>query len=262
MKITKLNSSCLMTALGLAVFLTTSSVQAQNIVWGSAQTLTGDSNLVDATTTPGATYFDALLTNPSATTLAVDGVTFNASGGGQTDGTISFAYTSGTGSAISSTNPNGDVNGFGEFSTASPSSAAFAALLNTGGNFGSASGSGSAGTVTISGLTSGANYDVEELSYVLGFTGAVTLSGTTPVTVSNDIGGNLGVGQFAIGTFTATGSTETFNWTGAANQGFPMLGNINVEEITAAPEPSTYALMLGGLALLVIQLRRRRHLPS
>src|SRR5882757_5934506 len=71
--------------------------------WAHAQGITGNSNLINALTTPGATTFDAFLTNSTAgTPLTVDGVTFNISNTGspdaltQSDGLISYTVTSGT----------------------------------------------------------------------------------------------------------------------------------------------------------------------
>jgi hypothetical protein len=61
--------------------------------------------------------------------------------------------------------------------------------------------------------------------------------------------------QFAIGTFTATATTETFSVTGApTSNGAGFLNDIVVRE---TPEPSTWAMMLGGLALLGFCVRRR-----
>src|SRR5580658_7873928 len=74
-------------------------VRAQNIVWGAAAGITGDSNLA----TNGA-YFDAFLPNTSANVigagaLTVDGIRFNVATSNSsttgTDGKITFVVTSG-----------------------------------------------------------------------------------------------------------------------------------------------------------------------
>jgi len=59
MKIAKLKP--LSAALGLAAFLATSSTHAQDVIFGSAQTITGDANLIDAADTAGAINIDAIL---------------------------------------------------------------------------------------------------------------------------------------------------------------------------------------------------------
>jgi len=253
-------------ATALAALLAVSSTYAQDVTFGSAQTITGDANLIDAATLPGSVYVDAILPNgnynspignngsgnASPTSLTVDGVTFNAltpSSTSVSDATFSFAASSGTFHSYGNNSP---------FSTASPSSAAFAAVMNAGGLY-MFSGSTGAGVLTISSaaLITGHTYDLQIFDY--SGVGGVE---STVFTSANSVSLADQVGQFTTGTFTATGANETINFTqDALNVGSgytPVIGAISLFDITAVPEPSTYALMMGGMLLLVPGLRNRR----
>jgi len=221
-----------LTTIGRAALLTwlmagaASLASAQDITWGPATGITGDVNLVQDV------YYDAFLPNTSVATLTVDGLTFNAgslvSSASTSDGLITATVTSGTLNIYSGTS----------FPTAAPSSAAFAAVMNAGGIY--QNGGAGAGTVTISGLTAGQNYEVQVFNYVSdGDAGLTTLSGTTSVTLGNLPGaaGPNTYGEFATGTFTASSDTETFNWTGAGS-GYTVLGAIYVANIPAGVPPT------------------------
>ena len=214
--------------LALAVVIMGHTAAAQNIAWGPATGITGDANLQT-----GGTYYDALLPNTSASSaLTADGITFNVdstvSGTGAGDGIISYQVTSGS------------LNNyeFTTFPTTAPSSQAFSNVMTDGGTY-EAGGAG-AGTVTISGLTAGQKYSVQVFNYANDSdAGLTTLSGSTPVTLGNlpGAGGPNTYGEFSTGTFTATGSTETFNWNGAGS-GFTVLGAISVCSIAANQRPT------------------------
>ncbi len=207
---------------------------AQNIAWGPATGITGDANLA----TSGA-YVDAFIPNYNlGSPLAADGITFNI------DGTAAApAYTSEDDTFnIELTVTSGTLNNYNStaFPSTAPSSTAFAAIMNAGGTY-QANGAG-AGTVTLYGLTSGQNYTVQVFNYANdGDAGLTTLSGTTPVTLSNLAGaaGANTYGEFATGTFTASSSTETFNWNGAGSS-YTVLGAIYLS-VTALNQPPTVA---------------------
>jgi hypothetical protein len=201
---------------------------SQNINWGPATGITGDANLSVA-----GTYFDAFIPNTAlGSPLTFDGVTFNVDNMGSStstsDGIITCSVTSGT---------LNDYNG-NSFPSGSPSSPAFAAIMNAGGIY--ENGGAGAGTVTISNLTPGVNYSVQVFNYANdGDPGATALSGSTSVTLTNlpNASGPGTFGQFATGTFTAGGSTETFNWNGAGSA-YTVLGAISVRSIPANLPPT------------------------
>jgi hypothetical protein len=65
---------------------------------------------------------------------------------------------------------------------------------------------------------------------------------------------------YAIGTFTATASTFTFDYGPAVvtnNSGAGFVNDLVVRDLGAAPEPSTYTMMLAGGIGLLFLLRRR-----
>lgn len=64
-----------------------------------------------------------------------------------------------------------------------------------------------------------------------------------------------GVGEYVIGTFTATGTTEVIDITAGS---VPQINAFEVRDITAAaPEPTSVALIgLGALVLLFVNRRR------
>jgi lysophospholipase L1-like esterase len=196
---------------------------AQNIAWGAATGIIGDVNLA----TMGA-YFDALMPNSSiSSAVVVDGVPFNpATGMGGNifgDGKISY---SGSG-IINFGWPN-------SFPVSATASAGFAALMDDGGIF--QNGGAGSGTVTLSGLLSGHSYEVQVFNYAPdGDSGLTTLSGSTPVTLSNlpGVGGVNTYGEFATGTFTANTPGEIFNWNGDGSS-YTVIGAISVRDVTAA----------------------------
>jgi hypothetical protein len=143
--------------------------------------------------------------------------------------------------------PSGDIaltlgNSF-QYGSFNSSSADYNTLMNENGNNG--------GTATLSGLTAGATYQVEFWSATVGFSATTTLDGTTTL--------NSGTGQFVLGTFTATGNTETFTYTGGNGDG-SRVSAVQLRQLTTVAEPSTAMLAsLGAVGLLAAcRLRRRR----
>ncbi len=203
----------------------------QDIAWGPATGITGDANLAT-----GGTYVDAFIPNSArygSAALVADGITFNTdlalSSNSEDDGyDISLIVTSGS------------VNNYsgGTFPSTAPSSAAFAAVMNAGGVY--QNGGAGAGTVTLYGLNPGQNYSVQVFNYVSdGDAGLTTLSGSTPVTLGNlpGAGGPNTYGEFSTGTFTASGTEETFDWTGAGS-GYTVLGAISLCSIPSNLPPT------------------------
>ena len=118
-------------------------------------------------------------------------------------------------------------------------------------------------TLSLGGLTSGQQYQfqwwlnnskrVDAPNASLFFTTA----GNNPYTVglnANTTDSIGGLGQYAIGTFTANSSTFNINFNGTDGSNDPM---INAFQLRAIPEPSTYVLLgLGALGLVVAHRRR------
>ena len=224
-------------ALGLLVFSTT--VHAQSIVWGSAQDMAGDTDVI----VPTGSLIDAATFFGSAVT--VNSVTFNplTSNGG------SYSDASGN---ISITTPSGGAGPYTTaFSTSSPSSTNYSNLTSVIGYT-----VGNTGQVTLSGLTNGNTYQVEVWSYWTSTAtgGSTTFTGTTPVNLLSTNG------QYALGTFTASGTTETFGYAVNASDNHAVINAVTVFETSGSPsvpEPSTYALLgLGVFALIMLQKRK------
>jgi len=220
------------------------SAQAQNILWGSAQTMTGTNDVFNPT---GSTLLDAITFNGSA--LTINGVTFNpanTSGNSHADGTGIITVT------------NGDSTGaFGaSFTTTAPSSASYSSLLNAG-TFGEFTSANSSDLVTLGSVTSpltiGDSYDVEAWSYYTGDdpTTFTTYSGTNTVLLENHIG------QYAIGSFTATSATETFNYYITGPQGHDFINAVSLFQAAPIPEPSTTCSLTIGFFVLVGLMRKR-----
>jgi len=204
----------------LALASSVTAVSAQNINWTGPSGITGDVNLGT-----NGTYLDALILNTSAgSSLAADGVTFHVaasqSGGSYGDQVISYS-----GSGLN------NYSWAGAFPVGASASSAFAAVMDAGGIYQNG-GSGN-GTVTISELSAGYEYQVQVFNYAPdGDPGLTTFSGTTPVTLSNlpGAGGTNTYGEFSTGTFVPTNTSETFSWNGDGS-GYTVVGAVSVREL-------------------------------
>jgi len=225
----------------LGLLALTGTSQAQTILWGVAQNMTGNPDISTA-----GTYFDAVtagsaqIVNNGVAGSGGINVPFNAlTGNPATDGTISLTI--------------GDDQGnfTAPFTTSSPSSASYSNLVNTG-----VFGAGGSSLVTIGGLgglnlTTGDTYQVQSWSWYSGDGTATTIyDGANTVSLTN------AVGQYAIGTFTATGPQETYDF--STSTGHQFVNVISVRDITVAvPEPSSMTLMVLGLAGMTLFIRRK-----
>jgi hypothetical protein len=216
---------------------------AAPIIWGPPITIKGDAD-VDTT----GTLVGALNLGLPTTNTTVNGVPF-------TGLSLTFVQSSGPFSF--------SVSGFGFFgestsgSTNSPFSAlspSYRTLLGAG--------SGTMGfptappfLLTITGLKVGDRYEFEWWTNLSFGTQpqVMTTAVNSVVLSSNTTGTDGGVGQFAIGTFTADATSEAITFSGVAGVS-PVLNGLQLRDLGPAPvpEPTTVALFavgLGGLAL-------------
>ncbi len=228
-----------------AILVSTIPTQAQ-ILWGSPQDVSNDSNVLTT-----GTYVDAALLQAGANggnPLTVNGVAFNIIANGTSDVTDSSGD-------IELTSPRNAAAGVD--SPDPTASAAYNSLLTS-----PEYSIGSVQTLTLNNLTVGDTYQVEVWS-ATGRAGTfiTDFSGVTPVAL------NSNTEQYAVGTFIATDSTFSFTATaGAGSQASASIFNaVSVfnegEGVTqSVPEPSIYMLLAAGfLTLGVIQYHRQKN---
>jgi hypothetical protein len=109
---------------------------------------------------------------------------------------------------------------------------------------------GDTGTINLNNLVTGNVYQVEIWNSDSRDT---IVAGVTSI----DLPGN----DWAVGMFTATGATQSFDFTNNPASLFGVISAVALRDVSV-PEPSTYAMMLGGLALLGFCLRRKGALPG
>jgi hypothetical protein len=215
--------------------------QATAIFWSSAATISGDADV----NTSGS-LFGALVLGGTGTTT-VNGVTFtgfNPASSGSSSGNFTITNSSaGAFSTFSSSTASAP------FSTLSTSYKALLSHITYVDN-------PQTTTLTVSGLSVGGDYAIEfwwdissfsanEVETANGGGGIVTVS-------SNQTSTAGGLGQFAIGTFTADSTSEAVTFSDSAS-GAP--NGMNAFELrqtgAAAPEPSSLFLFLSaGLAMV------------
>jgi len=110
--------------------------------------------------------------------------------------------------------------------------------------------------ITMSGLTVGAKYEFEWWSNDSnGLRSLTTATAVNSVTLTTNTAGlNGGVGQFAIGTFTADASSETITFSSSLQD---IISGFDLRETAAVPEPGTLLLLSSGLATMFILWGRR-----
>ena len=208
------------------------SSHAAVINWGAAQNITGDSDVANNGTFNRAYVFGNV-------TWTVNGVTFGAFTGNASGDTMSF--------------PNQDA-GFGADGTPYRDlSTAYQNLLY----YGAWAYPSNTATITLNNLTIGYNYQVQIFvndSRTNGYGRSMALTGSSTVLDYNTTEAVGGIGQFAIGTFTADSTSQELGFSSSTET--PQLNGLSLR-VTAVPEPSTYALVLGGILNLSL-IRRRR----
>ena len=231
------------------------------IAWGSAQTISGDSD-VDTT---GTLLYAYRFGNSLTGTTTVNGVSFepfNVTNGASTAtvGSVTLTAVSQPGYNAVMYSGDGATSGSNPFA-ALPAS--YQSLLS--GVVQSVAFDTDPGqplSIQIGGLAAGTEYLVQWWSsvtdtYVLSQTVALGSPNVTLDSNTTNVAG--GLGQYATGTFTASTSTFTFTLEGlqmySPSYDVP---TINALQVRAVPEPSTYAMALAGLACGGYSMFRRR----
>ena len=245
MKYSGSRSVNLAVTLVFAALIFSGTARAQDIVWGQPKGIAGASDI-----SKRGTYVDAIQTycgsdwgnaGAPASTITIGDTTFNvvtATPNSYSDGKmISYAITTAQLFFASGDNP---TSGWNRFPTASPSSDDYSKVVSNGVYITSGNPNG---TVTLSGLKAGHVYEVQVWNFVQDGEHSLTLlSGKTPVTLDNLAGGvpasgplapGASYGQFALGTFTARGATETFDWSCGGGT-YALLGSIALRDISDA----------------------------
>jgi hypothetical protein len=237
----ELNNKLLMAVFGSVAGITSmTQVSGAVITWSGANDVSGSSDVQTL-----GTYVDALSEDPSGT-VTINTVPF-------LEGTLSGSnFSDGVGDIVVSGSFTANYVSGGDSAT---TDASYNTLLSHFGYGVYNSGSGEYGplTVTLS-VQSGNEYQVQLFVYQFGGN-----SDGAAITDPEDSNGPTlnSAGQFATGTFTASGSTQTFQIDGPVNGGAANIFNaLQLREIaTAVPEPASAGLMLlAGAGFL----RRRR----
>ena len=216
------------------------------ITWGAPTTISGDSDV----STDGTLVAAFNMNGPAVT---VNGVTFASF-------TYPFMATTATNGNFTFTESPGHMLAESNLGAANPPfnglSANYQSLLSTA----VSTDDNNTLTLNINGLTIGQQYEFEffvngsntagtdNFRTIASATNSVTLDDNT----TNAVGG---VGQFVIGTFTASSSSEFITFNGTDTTQAP---TINAFELRAVPEPATMSIFIFGSALLGVSQALRR----
>lgn len=222
-------------------------VQAAPIVWGSPQTVNSDS---DVSTNGSLVYALTFGGTPAPSSATVNGVTFSAftiPGGFPLPTTVTVG-------SVTLTESPGFLLGSNSFGTASTPFSGLSTPYKTILESGAYANQALSITVSLNGLTNGQEYERQWWTnnsantvpdFTDGFTNTTATAINSVTLDANTTDAVGGLGQYAIGTFTASGTTQAFLLEETSG-GFNPL--INAMQVRAVPEPS---LTLLGLAAAV-----------
>ena len=230
-------------ALVIAAICAFSATAHGQIVWGNVTAIQGDSDV-----SVNGTSIDALQALPSGNNginkpaETVNGTLFNSDNLSLTDGVITYSGPLGGGSD--------GGQGLG-LSTAYSSVLAGCVYVDDNPadyNPGTFPAIAPTGVITLD-VTAGDTYQVQLWNaYLNGYRTTTFSVGSDSVTLAGS--------EYVIGTFTATSSTEVIDFNGVVSTDSSGVGEVNAVALRETPEPSTYAMLIVGLAFLGFRLRR------
>jgi hypothetical protein len=223
------------------------------IVWGSPQTVSGDSDVSTNGSLVYALTFGGTAAPSSATVNGVTFSPFRIPGGIVTSATV--------GSVTISESP-GFLFGSNSFGTASTPFSGLSTDYKTILGSGAYADNPVSITVSLNGLTNGQDYEVQWWTnnsanitpeFGGGFTNTTATAFNSVTLDANTTNAVGGLGQYAIGTFTASGTTQAFLLEETSG-GFNPL--INALQVRAVPEPTTSVFVLLGATAGLVAWRR------
>jgi hypothetical protein len=248
-----------------AVFLSVAAPPAKAAVinWGSAQDITGSSDVITTGTLFASANFFSTGTEAGSGNITVNGVQFvgfqsariQSPGSGPTSLTVGNITLTGTSPQANNVNLQGFAGAGGPASyNGLLNQLAFLYNTNTTGTMG----------VDIGGLTNGAQYLIQfwvNDSRADPFATRTSLVGGTSLAV-NTTGTAGGFGQYITGTFTADSTTQSFQSIGGV--GSTAYANAMQVRMVAVPEQSTWVMAGAGIALVATcgEVRRRRRVRA
>lgn len=236
-----------------------------NVNWGSgAQNISADTDVSTSGTLVQATnlgFFGELWTNILGTTsTTLNGVTFS----GVDLESLGQVQSLTAGNFTLSESPNylaGSGGSTPDQALGSPAgnlSYAYRQLLMAGASTTTGERREETMRLTMPNLTLGNTYQFQWwTNYSQWGEGHLYTSATGGLTLdANTLGASGGLGQFAVGTFTATDTSMYVEFNGVGN--VPLINAFELRNLTTVPEPSTYAVVAGFAALALAAIRRTR----
>ncbi|EIP99648.1 PEP-CTERM putative exosortase interaction domain-containing protein [Opitutaceae bacterium TAV1] len=228
------------------------------ITWGTAQNITGDSDVSIAGSLVHA--FNIGLATGTETT--VNGVTFTSTSREGIAGQISFSGTPAFNATTygNTTEPFNSLSGNYKF------------ILQSAVYKASSGGAPGAFTLTLEGLTIGAEYQIQVWTHdarnnTNSRTGGTEFSSEGGGTVSTrfNVGNGEGTdgylggtGQYVLGSFTATSTIQEIMLTSIITTGAAQINALQLRQLSNIPESGTSALLFGAAALMGAVIVRRR----